>query len=68
MNTSKDDEQRILFLGLYSVPPSGSLLLVEVSIDETVVNIHLHMFVKSCTTITPEELPVNVKQLQRATY
>lgn len=53
MNTSKNHEQRILFLGLYFVPPSGSLLSIEVSVDETDVNIHLHMFVKSCTTITP---------------
>lgn len=63
MNTSKEHEQRILFLGLYSVPPSGSVLSVEVSIDKTFVNTHLHMFVKSYMTITPKQLPVNVEQL-----
>lgn len=50
MSTSKEHEQRILFWGLYSVPPGGSLLSVEVFVDETFVNTHLHMFVKSYTT------------------
>lgn len=54
MNTSKEHEQRILFLGLCFVPPNGSLLSVEVSIGETVVNIHLHIFVKSHMIITPK--------------
>lgn len=51
MSTSKEHEQRILFLWLCSVPPRGSLLSVEVSIGETFVNIYLHMFVKSYMTI-----------------
>lgn len=63
MNSSKEHEQIILFLGLCSVPPSGSLLSVEVSMDKTSVNRHLHMFVKSYMTITPKQLPVNVEQL-----
>lgn len=54
MNTSKEHEQRILFLGLYFLPSNGSLFSVEVSIDETFVNIHLHMFVKSYMIITPK--------------
>lgn len=54
MNTSKEHKQRILFLGLYFVPPNGSRLSVEVSIGETVVNIRLHIFVKSYIIITPK--------------
>lgn len=41
-------------MGLSSVPLSGSLLSVEVSIDKNLVDVYLHMFVNPYMTITPK--------------